>query len=236
MKKWFAFPSLLLLAGCSGITVLDPKSTTGKEQAFLIWFGLAIMMFVLVIVFALMIWIVIKYRERKDPQPEPKQVKDIAKYEWIWIIGPVILLAVLAVPTVSITYDQSPKAQSQETENQDGVHIQVLAKQFEWTFSHEGGGKDHNILYLPEGEDIVLHLSASDVIHSFWVPHLAGKVDLIPGEDIVYEIKNPEIGTYKGKCAEYCGIQHANMTFEARVIPKSEYEEYVEKRASGSDS
>ncbi|CAM3229478.1 cytochrome c oxidase subunit II [Filibacter tadaridae] len=231
MKKLGIFPLLFLLAGCTNSTVLNPKSTTGKEQAFLIWFGLGIMLFVLVIVFFLLARVVINYREKKNGLEEyrPKFIspKKQRKLELIWTIGPIVLLIILAIPTVSTGLKQSPVAEAEST--MDGVHIDVTAKQFEWTFIYETDKEKHNILLLPEGEPIILHLSSMDVIHSFWVPELAGKVDLVPGKPIVYRIENPEIGVYKGKCAEYCGVQHANMTFTVKVVAKEEFEEYIAK-------
>lgn len=228
MKRVWIYPFLLLLTGCSNITVLDPKSTTGKEQAFLIWFGLAIMTAVLVTVFILFTHIVRKYRYTKAKKGYiPHDVKGNLKFELMWLILPIILLTALAIPTVVITFDQSPVAEAES--DKDGTHIQVTARQFEWTFTYDSGKEEHNILILPEGEPVILHLSSEDVIHSFWVPALAGKTDLIPGKQMVYEIKNPEKGTYSGKCAEYCGIQHANMTFKVKVVSKQAYERYIKQ-------
>lgn len=228
MKKYLIYLSTLLLAGCSNITVLDTKSTTGQEQATLIWYSLAIMAIVLIVVFSLFIRFVIKYRytkERKDFIP--KDVEGNLPLELTWTIIPIILLAVLAVPTVKTTLDHSPKAETDADE--DGVHIYVTGQQFTWTFEHENGKTAHDHLVIPEGEKIVFHLESNDVIHSFWIPELAGKVDVMPQKVVTYNIKNAEIGEYAGKCAEYCGVQHANMVFDTKVVSQEDYEEYVEK-------
>lgn len=230
MKKFGLFSLLpfFLLSGCSNITVLDPKSATGKEQAFLIWFGLAIMLLVLIVVFFLLAKVVITYRHSKQPADSPVHYlhdKQKRNLQLIWTIVPIILLIILAVPAIRIAYHQSPVAEAES--RFEGEHIYVTAKQFEWAFTYETDKTEKNLLILPEGESIVLHLSTADVIHSFWVPELAGKVDVIPGKPIVYQIDNPVIGVYKGKCAEYCGIQHANMTFTVKVVSKEEYENYI---------
>ena len=225
----FILPIFLFLTGCS-ITVLDPKSSTGKEQSFLIWFSFGLMSIVVLVVFILFIRFVFKYRYTKEKEGFiPKDVKGNLKLELTWTILPILLLAVLAVPTIVTTYDQSPV--SDASEELEGVHVHVKAEQFKWTFTHENGKEVEDELVIPEGESIIFHLEAVDVIHSFWIPELAGKVDAIPGKEITYEIKNPEVGTYKGKCAEYCGIQHAQMTFETRVVSEDDYQKYLEEEA-----
>lgn len=229
MKKLHLLFLLLLLSGCSNITVLNPKSTTGKDQAFLIWLGFGIMLLVLAVVFFLIVKIVITYRYKKEREHDPSHYlndKQKRHLQLAWTIIPIILLVILSIPSLWISYHQSPVAEAES--RHEGVHIHVSAKQFQWTFTYDTDKTEENLLILPEGESIILHLSTEDVIHSFWVPELAGKVDLIPNKPIVYEIKEPEIGVYKGKCAEYCGIQHANMTFTVKVISKEEYENYID--------
>lgn len=230
MKKTgllFLLP-LLLLSGCTTITVLDPKSATGKEQAFLIWFGLAIMLLVLLVVFFLLAKVVVTYRLSKqlvDGEINYLSKKQKRNLQIVWTGVPILLLIILAFPAIRTAYHQSPVAEAES--RFEGEDITVTAKQFEWAFTYDSGKTEENVLVLPEDESIVLHLSSEDVIHSFWVPELAGKVDVIPGKPIVYQIDQPEIGVYEGKCAEYCGIQHANMTFIVKVVSKEEYENYI---------
>lgn len=227
-KRLMTAATLLLMAGCSQITVLDPKSATGKDQAYLIWFSLAIMLLVLLVVFVLFTIFVWRYRATEARKDElPTDVKGHLKLELLWTIIPVILLLILAIPTVKITLEQSPETSAGKQE--EGVHINVFAEQFAWTFEYSNGKEKKGELVLPEGEPIHLHLKSKDVIHSFWVPELAGKVDVMPHETLTYVIEDPEAGTYAGKCAEYCGTQHANMTFEVEVVPMDEYKQYVQE-------
>lgn len=227
MKKIFLLPLLLFLTGCN-ITVLDPKSDTASEQAFLIEFSFWIMMFVVVTVFILFTYFVIKYRYTETRKHDlPQDVKGNIKLEITWITIPVLLLVVLAVPTLAITYNQSP--QWTEESDQSGVVIDVVGKQFNWIFTHANGAEEMDKLVIPEGKSIVLNLKSADVIHSFWVPHLGGKVDVMPGKELTYEINNPKKGTYQGKCAEYCGLGHTDMTFEVKVVSKQVYEQYLQK-------
>lgn len=225
MKKVSLFLFSLLLVGCSNITVLDPKSETGKDQAYLIWFSLALMSIVILVVFILFTWFIIRYRYTKERQNViPKDVKGNLKLELTYTILPILLLIVLAVPTIKITMHQSP---STEAAQEKGTQIDVTAKQFEWNFEHENDKEVTDELIVPEKEPIVLHLQSADVIHSFWVPELAGKVDVFPNKELTYVIEKPEKGTYKGKCAEFCGVQHTDMTFTVKVVSEEDYDEYL---------
>ncbi|WP_161493810.1 cytochrome c oxidase subunit II [Virgibacillus necropolis] len=230
MKKLFTIPILLLLAGCD-IAVLDAKSETGQDQAFLIWFSFGLMMIVLLIVFILFARFVWKYREtNQNKDTLPKDVKGNKKLEITWTTLAVLLLAVLAVPTVSITYNQSPILSSSE-ESEQAVHVTVTGQQYFWTFDYENGKQTTNKLVIPANKTIVFHLKSSDVIHSFWIPRLAGKTDVLPGKELLYKIANPEIGTYEGHCAEFCGVQHAKMQFTTQVVSNEDYEKWLEVRA-----
>ena len=135
---------------------------------------------------------------------------------------------VLAVPTISITYDQSAVLSSSEIK-EEAVHVNVTAEQFFWTFEYENGKETMNKLVIPAGKKIVFHLKSKDVIHSFWIPELAGKTDVMPGRELNYEIVNAKEGTYEGKCAEFCGVLHTKMQFTTEVVSTSEYQEWLNK-------
>lgn len=127
---------------------------------------------------------------------------------WIWIGGvavPVLILAVIAVLTVSSTRDLRAA--------EDGeLVVEVRGERWWWDVRYaESGVRTANEIHLPVGRPIDLVLTSDNVIHSFWVPQLAGKVDLIPGQPnhLRFQIDDP--GTYRGVCAEYCGIGHARM-------------------------
>ncbi|WP_099159346.1 cytochrome c oxidase subunit II [Virgibacillus ndiopensis] len=217
-----------LLTGCD-ISVLDPQSKTADNQAFLISFSFALMMIVLIIVFLLMTRFVWKYRETEhNKNTIPKDIKGNKKLELTWTILPILLLTVLAVPTIAVTYNQSattPKATTQD----DAIHIDVTAQQFFWTFTYGNGKESTNELVIPENKSIVFHLKSTDVIHSFWIPSLGGKTDVLPEKELVYKIDNPKKGTYDGKCAEFCGVNHTKMRFTARVVSEETYQKWLTK-------
>ena len=226
MKKLIPIWFIFLLTGCSNITVLNPKSTTGEGQTYLIWLSVALMSIVIVVVFVLFTYYVIKYREKNNKLNElPTDVKGNKKLEITYTVIPIILLIVLAIPTIKITMEQAPRETT--SRDQEGTNIEVLAQQFQWSFIHSNNEQVADELVVPEGEPLAFHLTSEDVIHSFWIPELAGKVDVIPGEELTYVIDDAEIGTYQGKCAEYCGIQHKDMTFTVKVVEEEEYEDYL---------
>src|SRR5699024_1991300 len=95
-------------------------------------------------------------------------------------------------------------------------------------FEYENGEEDTNKLVLPEGEPAIFHLKSEDVVHSFWIPELAGRVDLYPHETSTYRIENPEKGAYEGKCAASCRAPHDNTTTDVEVVSEDEYEDYLD--------
>lgn len=220
---------LLLLSGCD-LRVLDPQSDTAGIQTNLIYFSFAIMVLVLLTVFALLAVFLNKYRDDGTKDGIPKQTKRNKKLEIAWTVIPILLLAILAVPTTIVTMNQSPNSESIHTPRDstgNEVFVDVTAKRYSWTFRYENG-KTSGDLYLPEGATVVLTLRSKDVIHSFWVPSLGGKVDVLPNKDNVYEIENVQEGEYMGKCAEFCGVNHAKMRFTTYVVPEDEYREWLE--------
>lgn len=224
MKKVTFILSFLFLTGCSELRVFQPISEAGREQAFLIKYGFWLMMIVLLVVTVLYVRFVIKYKETaKNKEDVPSEIDSNLKLELSWTIFPILILIALAIPTVMITYENSPSAYTKE----EGIDIFVTARQFSWEFEYETGLSSVNELIVPVGETAVLHLTSDDVIHSFWVPEFGGKQDAIPGKEIVYTITPEQVGTYMGQCAEFCGIEHTKMEFTAKVVSMQEYNEFL---------
>ncbi|WP_077623509.1 cytochrome c oxidase subunit II [Sediminibacillus massiliensis] len=225
MKKLWLMFTLLMLSGC-GIRTLDPHSGTARDQAFLIYFSFAIMVVVMVIVFALMIRFVWKYRQTaKNKDDLPEEINGNKRLETAWTLIPVVLLTILAIPTVAITYDLSPTT---TTDTEGAIHVQVTGERWNWTFEYANGKQADNVV-LPVGETVVFHLNSNDVIHSFWIPELGGKQDVIPGKEILFEVTPDEKGSFIGKCAEFCGLDHANMRFDANIVSAEAYQAWLEK-------
>jgi cytochrome c oxidase subunit II len=115
-----------------------------------------------------------------------------------------------------------------------GVTVRVTAKQWWWRVEYltpSGPVETANELRLPLSQRIALELGSPDVIHSFWVPALAGKMDMIPGRVTRLALEPTRIGTFRGACAEYCGASHALMAFSVVVVDPDEYGRWLEEQA-----
>lgn len=230
MKQIIYLFSLMgvFLSGCH-IRVLNPKSDTAEAQSFLIYFSFGIMILVLLTVFSLLSRFVRKYRNRTGNHQALKHEEGNKKLEIVWTIIPVLLLAILAIPTVIVTYNQSPNQADQSGDRREEVHINVTAEQYQWTFIYENGKTTSGELYLPSDKTIVLHLRSKDVIHSFWVPSIGGKVDVLPHKENTMKLENIESGVYQGKCAEFCGTNHTDMRFTTRVISSKQFLDWLDE-------
>lgn len=219
-------PFLVLLSGCN-LRVLDPKSQMAQNQSFLIQFSFFLMMIVFATVIIMFVVVLRKYRKteaNKDFIPEDEKGNKF--YEITWTALPVVLLIILAVPTIKITYEISA---NEAKVPPDALHVNVTAQQYVWTFRYPNGKETVDELVLPEDRPVVFHLRSKDVIHSFWVPKLGGKKDVIPGEERRLIVTPEEVGTYQGKCAEFCGQEHTKMRFDTEVLTQVDFQEWYQK-------
>ncbi|MFC7061333.1 cytochrome c oxidase subunit II [Halobacillus seohaensis] len=230
-RSFFLFGALtLILSGCGveNLSALKPKGY-GSELIFdLMMISIAIMLFVFVIVMAIYTYVLIRYRQKKGQEDFiPKQTEGNKALEVIWTVIPIILLLVLAVPTVQATFDLADES----TKGDDNVtSIEVTGNQFWWHFSYiDDEISTSQDLYIPTGERVYLDMKSSDVIHSFWVPSIAGKMDTNPGDnDNTMYLEAYEEGVYWGKCAELCGESHSLMDFRVIAVSPEEYDQWKE--------
>ena len=207
---------LVLLAACSreAPNVLDPQAPGAKTVASVAYlmFGLATVVYV--IVAALII--IGALRGTKESR--------ISDNAFIWIGGlvvPSLILAGLAVVTVKTT-DTLRKPDA------DALKIEVTGYRFWWGVKYpEQNVSTANEIRVPAGRPVEIALLSEDVIHSFWVPQLAGKVDMVPGQRNVIRFTANKPGEYRGQCAEFCGLQHAKMAFLVVAEEPGEYERWV---------
>ena len=211
--------ALLALAACSPE---HPQSTfagdgpIARDQAelFNIIFWIAVAVFI--VVEGMIVYAVWRYRRRDDSMP--KQVHGNTKLEIAWTIIPSIIIAAIAVPTIIGIWEQQRGAPDDM-----GEVLEVEAIGHRWWFEFRYPAQEvvtANEMHIPIGRPVNVALFSQDVIHSFWVPRLAGKVDMVPlNENVVWFIADKP-GVYDGQCAEFCGIAHAHMRF--RVIAHEE--------------
>jgi cytochrome c oxidase subunit 2 len=149
-----------------------------------------------------------------------------------WIIGgglvfPAVTLSVLLVYSLAVSNDVMPGASSTDT-----LRIHVIGKQWWWEVRYEQPGSDEPIVLanevrLPTNQAVELVLSTTDVIHSFWAPSLAGKMDMVPGRTTRMKLQTSEEGTFRAVCAEYCGGQHALMALFVITQDVTEFNEWL---------
>lgn len=168
------------------------------------------------------IYTALRYRQRRGNEDRPEQVHGNKTIEIIWTIIPAIILLIIFIPTVRTIY-----AHDDQLDSPDLV-IEVYGKQWWWEIHYpsEDGEVEivtANEVRVPEGKRVVFHLFTNNVIHSFWVPQLSGKMDLIPGHVNQLAIDTDTPGYYFGQCAEYCGDSHALMRFKVIVEPEEQF-------------
>ena len=215
-----------VLAGCSETAKnnrqnsLEPKGPAAQtiDNLFMPVAVIAILVGIFILVAT--VFVAIKFRHRPGNE-NPKQVHGNTPLEIGWTIVPALILAIIAVPSVATIFKLA------ENPGPKVLQVTVVGKQWWWEFHYpDAKVVTADELIIPAGRPVYLHLTACaetiggcNVIHSFWVPELAGKKDVVPGHDNTLTIEADKPGTYLGQCAEYCGLSHANMRF--RVIAKT---------------
>lgn len=215
----------LALGGCAGdgpMSTLTPYSDFNRAilsvYGIITWASLGIAL----VVFAVLGWNLVRYRERPGAAL-PAQTRGHTLLEIGWTIAPALVLLVIAIPTIQVIFrtQAAPRIP-------DAVEVTVSARQWWWEFRYpQLDVVTANELHLPAGRPVHVTLEGPDVIHSFWIPSLGGKRDVIPGR-LNTLLLTPEVpGEYWGQCAEFCGIAHAYMGMRAVVQSPEEFEQWV---------
>ncbi len=226
----------LVLAGCSGSgpqTALNPEGPIGRtiDDLWELVFIMATVVFV--IVQAAIIYTIIRYRARKGDDSEPVQVHGNTRLEILWTIIPVVILASIGYPIVKGIFDVRAVA-----EGSDVLQVQVTGHQWWWEFEYVDYSDETgrtlvtaNELVIPEDTTVNLTMTSADVIHSFWVPVLAGKRDVVPNRitnlTLIADDPTPVDEPHPGQCAEYCGLAHADMRFKVHVRDQVGFDAWV---------
>ena len=197
----------LALAGCSEApqTALHPQGPVARMELGLMAESLWIMLGIFVIVLGLLIYALARFRERPGDTHTPKQVEGSLPLELLWTVVPFILLIIIAVPTISASFALAAPQPA-------ALDVTVVGHQWWWEFDYPGLGiVTADELHIPVGTKVQLTLESADVLHSFWVPALAGKEDTVPGHPNMMWFEATAPGTYPGQCAEFCGTSHSLM-------------------------
>ena len=232
----------VLLGGCSTQNhnkqnPLDPKGPASQKIYDLFMPVTIIAILVGIAILVATVVLAVKFRYRPGKNENPKQIHGNTKLEIGWTIVPALILAVIAVPTVSTIFDLA------KDPGPSALQITVEGKQWWWQFSYpEQKLVTADELVIPAGRPVKVHLTSCDgtgaaktcnVIHSFWVPELNGKKDVVPGHDNWTTIEADNPGIYLGQCAEYCGLSHANMRFRVIAMTKDDFAQWVSDQQQG---
>jgi cytochrome c oxidase subunit II len=212
----------LLVAGCGGAgSIVSPKGSEADRIAGMWWlmFGLAAAVYVVVAGFIL-------YAATRGRRTGGK-ASALREHWLIWIGGvavPLVILAILAVVTVDAT-------SALRGSSADELRIDVTGKLWWWSVRYPATGvTTANQLHVPVGQPLDIHLTSDNVIHSFWVPELAGKEDTVPGQPNDLRFTADTVGRYNGRCAEFCGLQHSHMGIEVIVETPADFGRWLARR------
>jgi cytochrome c oxidase subunit 2 len=218
------------LAACSDVpnTIFGAHSEFGHAEDRLTYLLLILGGLVFVLVEGLLLFVVLKFRARPG-NATPKQTHGNTTLEVTWTLIPALILAFIAVPTVRTIFQTQAKAPA------DALQVEVIGHQWWWEFRYpQYKVTTANELYLPVGRTVNFSLQTNDVIHSFWIPQLGGKRDLVHRNKPNYLWFTPESSfVWNGFCAEYCGTSHSNMRFRVFTVPQQEFDAYIAHQQSG---
>jgi cytochrome c oxidase subunit 2 len=228
---------------------LNPAGQPAGEQKDLLLLIVAIAAVIFVAVEAALIFFLFRYRHREGN--EPLQIHGHSKTEIAWTIAPAIILAIIAVPTVSMIYSQAavPKGKS--------ITVYAVGHQWWWEFVYpDQKVVTANEMYIPTDTQVHVELCSAGntavgtpigapctdpppaigdaVIHSFWVPRLAGKQDVVPGRTNSLTLTADEPGEYPGQCAEFCGMSHGFMKFKVIAATPADFQTWISNEQSES--
>src|SRR6266487_3536997 len=212
-----------------GTNIFAPASTPAKSIADLSVFVLVITGIIFVVVFALLVYSVVKFRGRTtDAGREPAQVYGSTQIELAWTIVPILIVVVLFLATARVIH-----AIQDAPQPPGAVEVTAIGHQFWWEFRYPGLGiVTANELHIPVSDPshptpTFLKLLSADTDHSFWIPQLAGKTDLIPNHPNSMWMDPHRTGVFLGQCAQYCGTQHAKMLLRVSVDTPKDFGAWV---------
>ena len=216
--------ALVACGSSSSPSMLDGKGSESRDIAGLWWimFGIACAVYLVVAGFIVQ---AILHRPKGDQgeraEPEVARRFDDRMIVWGGVIVPVLILAVLGYLTVHTT-------NALRRPERNALRVDVAGERWWWAVTYpDAHFTTANEIRLPAGRPIEIRLTSDNVIHSFWVPQLAGKVDTIPGQVNTLRFVARTPGVYKGECAEFCGIQHTHMGFIVRVSPAGDFDRWM---------
>jgi len=214
------------LVACQGPqSALDPAGPMAREVAILWWAMCAFATLVLIVVTAL--WV--HAMRRKTPPMDAARARQLTLR---WLVGGGLLLPTLSIVVllafgIPIGHRMLPLPLDEPP-----LRIEVIGHQWWWEVRYpDSGVVTANQLHLPVGRPVDLDVSSADVIHSFWVPRLGGKIDMIPGRENRIRLQADRPGTFRGQCSEFCGTQHTHMILDVQAHEEEDFTNWLQARS-----
>jgi cytochrome c oxidase subunit II len=216
------------VVGCSEQEpgAFSPRSADARDVGFLFWAMVLTGAAVFTVVIVLLV--VAGRGRRSDDELGAVERRSGRLVFGGGVLLPVVILVPLSVLMLIVGNRMSPDRDVE-------LEVEVVGHQFWWAIRYPDGTETANELHIPVDTSVRVVLHANDVIHSFWVPQLAGKIDMIPGETTELVIRADEPGTYLGQCGEFCGVQHARMRFLVVAEPAAEFEAWWDAQAADAE-
>jgi cytochrome c oxidase subunit 2 len=178
-----------------------------------------------------LVFFIWRYRAgRRARTVEGPQVHGNTRLEIIWTVLPVVILAVIG----AVVFIELPNISGAPASAASKLEITVEGHQFYWLFVYPNGARSINELHVPVGQAVELRVLSADVVHSWWIPQLQGKIQAIPGRTNHTWFRADRAGTYYGQCAELCGLYHDAMRATVVATPQSEYRSFISSQATQS--
>jgi len=217
----------LFLTNAGLLPVEASQQAVAVDQLFNLHFALISFLFSLIVVF--IGYSLVVFRRKPDDNSDGKYFKGNSRLEVFWTVVPLIMV-------IGIAYIGSENLAEVKRADPQAMEVKVTAFQWSWQFEYPQYGITTNTLYLPVDKQVLFRMTSRDVIHSFWVPEFRIKQDVLPGENLVKELRiTPNlIGDYKVRCAEMCGGAHAAMERPVLVVSQADFDAWVAKESAAN--
>lgn len=229
-RTWFALLGLaagLLAAATAGAWLLHPATPVALEVRSLWYKAVVVTSFFLILAEGLLLFVVLRYRAK--PGVKAATFHENLRLELLWTAIPAIALVYLAGPSFSTL-------KYLETVPKSDLTVEIIGHQWFWEYRYPGYGVvfANEPLVIPSGKIVAADVTSIDVVHSWFLPDFGVKMDANPGRvnHTWFQVAKP--GTYKGQCAELCGVLHAEMFITVNVVPPEEFARWIEQKKRGA--
>jgi cytochrome c oxidase subunit 2 len=216
-------------------STLNPAGPGAQHISELFYIIVIPALLVILLVGGAIIVAAVRFRRKSEDEPQPRQIGGNNALEFTWTVIPALILLTIFIVSVF----QLPFLRHTPSEAADAMHIHIVGRQWAWSFEYPGkNAKGQTIrtfgaLTIPAGQVVNLDIDSVDVIHSWSVPNLSGRLDAIPGMQNHTWVLADHPGTYYGQCTEFCGLSHAAMTAKVVALPPAEFDQWFALQQRG---